>query len=163
MRSSWGNSRSAVVLMVAVLQLTACGGTAVVCPAVGWVSTITVRLEGDLTAVDDVQLCTPEGCSVPEVAASQPASPKSAVPSSPVDTSPPTAPFDATRTAVNSWSFTVRGHLPAEVKTRVLARDGTLLTQQQVQLEWTRAGGSDECGGPMRTQPITLQLPGRPQ
>ena len=163
MRSIWGNSRSAVVLMVAGLQLTACGGTDVVCPAVGWVSTTTVRLEGDLTAVDDVQLCTPEGCSVPDVAAPQPASPKSAVPSSPVDPSPPTAPFSATQTAVNSWSFTVRGQLPGEVETRVLAQDGTLLAQQHVQLEWTRAGGSDECGDPMRTQPITLQLPARPQ
>jgi len=163
MRSNWGVFRSAVVLMVAGLQLTACGGTDVVCPAVGWVSTITVRLEGDLTAVDDVQLCTPEGCSVPDVAAPQPASPKSAVPSSPVDPSPPTAPFSATQTAVNSWSFTVRGQLPGEVKTRVLAQDGALLAERQYQREWTRVGGSDECGGPMTTQPITLQLPGRPQ
>ena len=73
------------------------------------------------------------------------------------------APFVATRTAVNSWSFTVRGRLPGEVETRVLAQDGTLLAQQQYPLEWTRVGGSDECGGPMTTQPITLQLLGQPQ
>ncbi len=163
MRSNWGIFRSAVVLMVAGLQLNACGTTDVVCPAVGWVSTITVRLEGDLTAVDDVQLCIPEGCSVSDVAAPQPASPKSAVPSSPADPSPATPPFTATRTAVNSWSFTVRGQLPGEVNTRALAQDGTLLVQQPARLEWNRAGGSDECGGPMTTQPITLQLPDRPQ
>ena len=163
MRSNWGIFRSAVMLMVAGLQLTACGKTDVVCPAVGWVSTIIVRLEGDLTAVDDVQLCIPEGCSVPDVAAPQPASPKSAVPSSPAGPSPATAPFTATQTAVNSWSFTVRGHLPGEVDTRVLAQDGTLLAQQPSQLAWIRVGGSDECGGPMTTPPITFQLPGRRQ
>ena len=163
MRSNWGISRSAVVLMVAGLQLTACGSADVACPAVGWVSAVTVRLEGDLTAVDDVQLCTPEGCSVPEVAAPQPASPKSAVPSSPADAPPPAAPFVATRTAVDSWSFTVRGSLPGEVEARVLARDGALLAQLPSRLEWTRVGGSDECGGPMTAQPITLQLPVRPQ
>lgn len=157
MRSNWGIFRSAG------LPLAACGGTDVVCPAVGWISTITVRLEGDLTAVDDVEICTPEGCSVPDVTAVQTASPKSAVPSSPVDPSASTAPFAAARTAVISWLFTVRGSLPGEVDTRVLARDGTLLAEQQSRLEWTRVAGSEECGGPMTTQPITLRLPGRSQ
>ena len=115
MRSDWGIFRSAVVLLVAGLQLT------------------------------------------------QPASPKSAVPSPPVNAPTPAAPFGATPTAVGSWSFTVQGHLPGEVETRVLARDGTLLAQKQYPPEWTRVGGSDACGGPMTTQPITLQLPGRLQ
>ena len=163
MRSNWGIFRSVAVLTVAGLQLSACGANDVVCPAVGWISTISVRLEGDLTAVDDVELCTPEGCSVPDVAAPQPASPKSAVPSPPVASSPSTAPFAATRTAANSWSFTVRGHLPGDVETRVLGPGGALLAQQQYQLEWTRSGGSDECGGPMTTQPIIIRLPGSRQ
>lgn len=163
MRSNWGIFRSAAVLMVAALQLTACGTTDVVCPAVGWVSTITVRLEGDLTAVDHVELCTLEGCSVPDVASPEPASPKSAVPRLGADPSPSVAPFTAARTAINSWLFTVRSQLPDDVTTRVLTKDGTLLAGQQSRLEWTRAGGSEECGGPMTTQPITLQLLNRPQ
>ncbi|HEX9086136.1 MAG TPA: hypothetical protein VF867_01255 [Arthrobacter sp.] len=163
MRSNWGIFRSAVAFMVAGLQLTACGTTDVICPAVGWVSTVTVRLEGDVTAVDDVELCTAGGCSVPDVAPPQPATPKSAVPSPPVDPSPSVAPFASSRTAVNSWVFTVRGRLPDEVTARVLAKGGTLLAEQPSRLEWTRVGGSEECGGPMTTQPITLQLSGRPQ
>ncbi|MEC5179894.1 hypothetical protein [Arthrobacter sp. CG_A4] len=163
MRSNWGIFRSAAVVMVAGLPLTACGVTDVVCPAAGWVSTITVRLEGDITAVDRVELCTAEGCSVPDAALPQPASPKSAVPSAPVDPSPSTAPFTVSRTAVNSWLFTVRGHLPGEVTTRVLTTGGTLTAEQQSRLEWTRVGGSEECGGPMATQSITLRLPVRPQ
>ncbi|MCB5280797.1 MAG: hypothetical protein ABIP92_03495 [Arthrobacter sp.] len=163
MRSNWGIFRSAAVLVAAALQLTACGSTDVVCPAVGWVSTITVRLEGDLTAVDHVELCTPAGCSVPVVASAQPAAPKSAVPSPPADPSPSAAPFTSARTAINSWLFTVRGQLPEDVKTRVLTQDGTLLAGLESRPEWTRAGGSEECGGPMTTPPITLQLPHRQQ
>jgi hypothetical protein len=53
--------------------------------------------------------------------------------------------------------------LPDEVTARVLAKDGTLLAEQPSRLEWTSVGGSEECGGPMTTQPITLQLSGRPQ
>ena len=161
MRSKWGIFRSAVVLMVAGLQLAACARADVVCPAVGWVSTVTLRLEGDITAVDHVELCTTTGCSVPEVASPQPASPKSAVPSSPDGPSPSVAPFVAAQTAANSWVFTVQGQLPGEVTTRVLAQDGALLAQQQSRLEWTRVGGSEECGGPMTAPPITLQLPGQ--
>lgn len=161
MRSNWGIFRSAVVLLLAGLQLTGCGMTDVVCPAVGWVSTITVRLEGDITAVNDVQLCTPEGCSVHEAAPAQAASPKTAGPSTPADASPSPAPFVGSRTALNSWLFTVSGRLPHEVTTRVLAKDGTLLARQQSQVEWTRVGGSEECGGPVTTPPITVQLPGR--
>jgi hypothetical protein len=163
MRSKWGIFRSGVVFMVAGIQLTACGTADVVCPAVGWVSTITVRLEGDVTAASEVELCTAEGCSVPDPASPQPASPKSAVPDSPGGPSPSTAPFTASQTAVNAWLFTVRGPLPHDVTTRVLASDGSLLAQQQSRLEWTRAGGSEECGGPLTTQPITLRLSGRPQ
>ncbi|GAA2143643.1 MULTISPECIES: hypothetical protein [Arthrobacter] len=163
MRSNWGIFRSAVVLMLAGLPLSACAMTDVVCPAVGWVSTITVRLEGDITAVNDVQLCTPEGCSVREAAPAQAASPKTAGPSLPGDASPSPAPFVASKTALNSWLFTVSGPLPHEVTTRVLAKDGTVLAQQQSPVEWTRTGGSEECGGPVTTPPITVQLPGRPQ
>ncbi|MDN4645077.1 hypothetical protein [Arthrobacter sp. PsM3] len=144
------------------MQLTACGMADVVCPAVGWVSTITVRLEGDVTAVSNLELCTAEGCSVPDLATPQPASPKSEVPDSP-GPSPSMAPFAASQTAVNAWLFTVRGLLPHEVTTRVLANDGSLLAQQQSRLEWTRVGGSEKCGGPLTTHPITLQLSGRPQ
>lgn len=163
MRPKWGIFRSAVVFMLAGMQLSACGMTDVVCPAVGWGSSITVRLEGDVTAVSDVELCTAEGCSVPGLASPQPASPKSAVPDSPGGPSAPMAPFDSSRSAVNSWLFTVRGQLPEQVTARVLAEDGKLLAQRQSRLEWTRVGGSEECGGPMTTQPITLRLSGRPQ
>jgi hypothetical protein len=163
MRSNWGIFRSAVAFTAAGLQLAACGTTDVICPAVGWVSTVTVRLEGDVTAVNEVELCTAEGCSVPDRTSQPPATPKSAVPNPPVDPSPPMPPFLSARTAVNSWVFTVRGQLPDEVTARVLARDGTLLARQASRLEWTRVGGSEECGGPMTTQPITLQLSGRPQ
>ena len=58
MRWNWGILRSAVVLMPAAVRVPACGVNDVACPAVGRVTAIMVRLEGDLTAVNDVQLCT---------------------------------------------------------------------------------------------------------
>ncbi|SFT70147.1 hypothetical protein [Arthrobacter sp. ov118] len=161
MRWNWGILRSAVVLMAAALQVTACGVNDVVCPAVGWVTTITVRLEGDLTAVNDVQLCTPEGCSVTNPTSPQNASPKSAVPSSADDRSLAPSPFIASKASINTWLFTVSGPLPDEVTTHVSAKDGTLIAQQHSHLEWTRVGGSEQCGGQMATPPIILQLPVR--
>jgi hypothetical protein len=161
MRWNWGILRSAVVLMAAALQVTACGVNDVACPAVGWVTTITVRLEGALGAVNDVQLCTPEGCSVPNATSPQAASPKSAVPSSADDRSLAPSPFLASKTAINTWLFTVSGPLPDEVTTHVAAKDGILIAQQHSLLEWTRVGGSEQCGGQMTTPPIILQLPVR--
>jgi hypothetical protein len=40
-----------------------------------------------------------------------------------------------------------------------MRRTGEVLAQRDVDLMWTRVGGTEQCGGPATTGPITLSLP----
>ena len=64
MKTGWGILGIAA-LVAATLPT---GGCNTACPAIGCITTIEVIDEGDTTAVDEVQLCTDEGCSEPEPA-----------------------------------------------------------------------------------------------
>lgn len=45
---------------------------------------------------------------------------------------------------------------PGEVTARALSADGEILASTETGLEWTRVGGSEQCGGPMRATSILL-------
>lgn len=59
MKTGWGILGTAL-LISAMLPVAGC---TVVCPATGWASIITIIVEGNTAAVDEVQLCSDHGCS----------------------------------------------------------------------------------------------------
>lgn len=163
MKTGWG-ILGAAVLLGAALPFTGC---TVVCPASGYASIITVNVEGNVASVDEVQLCSDQGCSqrLPDYGPAVPI--KSVQPTFPATNTPtPFTPatrqpaFLGTRTDASRWEFSIsQPGLPQHVTVRALALDRTVLVEQGNDLVWTRVGGSEQCGGPVTTPPITLRLP----
>lgn len=113
------------------------------CPAIGWVNSLTVTLEGDVEGVDAVELCADELCSRPE--GSQQATEGS-------------APFTASARGDADWSIQIGMQMPETVTVRALSADGGVLAETRANLEWERVGGSERCGGPQETDPVALQV-----
>jgi len=103
-----------------------------VCPAIGWVDTLTVRIVGDPAQVADVKLCTEAGCAP---SATGPAPPGlqavSLIPGA----------------GAGEWRFALVTR-PAEFSVRAYDRDGTVLHDAPAAPDWIRIGGSERCGGP---------------
>jgi hypothetical protein len=131
------------------------------CPAIGYVSTLTVNIEGNGDAVSDVTVCDGTGCSAPEPTAATPV-PEKTVATEFTPGPQPTltfAPFYGRREDGNTWVFTVNSDSPSKVTVRALAADGMVLAEQEHNLVWTRVGGTEQCGGPVTTPPILLSVP----
>jgi hypothetical protein len=78
---------------------------------------------------------------------------------------PPPAPesqpyplFTVTREG-DTWNFMMGMNAPLSATISALAVNGTVLAEQRFDLAWTRVGGSEQCGGPMSTPPLTLRVP----
>lgn len=119
----------AVAGLVTVMGLTGCVPFA--CPAIGWTNALTVQLDGNASAVNQVQLCTEAGCA-------------------PAEDESVTGPLGLVAVEAqngDAWTFAVDG-LPDTFTVRTLAADGTVLSDTEVTPEWDRIGGSEQCGGP---------------
>lgn len=125
------------------------------CPAVAWINTIEVRLDGTPSAIDRVAwvvLCDEAGCSTSD--AQQAAQPESPEP----DPEPPY--YQARPAGPARWAVTVMMAAPENVTVSAYAIDSTLLGEASTPLSWTRVGGSDECGGPGSAGPVELPIAG---
>lgn len=120
----------AVAGLVTAMGLTGCVPFA--CPAIGWSNTFTVQLDGDTLAVDQVQLCTDDGCA----------------PAEDVDPTGPLGFVSVEDQDGDSWTFSVGMNRLEQVTVRTLAGDGTVFSDTEVTPEWMRVGGSEQCGGP---------------
>ncbi|MEW1810472.1 hypothetical protein AB0284_07160 [Pseudarthrobacter phenanthrenivorans] len=148
------------LLLAATLATTGCGTA---CPAIGYISIITVTVEGNADTVDEVQLCSDQGCSqrLPTHGAA------TSIPSIPPGTSATTSPDHIAQPAflsslkdAHTWEFTVsQSGNPRHITVRALAADRTVLVEQQNDLVWTKADGYAPCAGPITTPPIPLRLP----
>ncbi|PNI09399.1 hypothetical protein CXX84_03790 [Arthrobacter sp. AFG7.2] len=135
------------------------------CPAVGYVSTLTVHLEGNVAAVSEVRLCDDTGCSQPAPVPGTPVPKRTILPTFSPDIQPSPAPpasfppFHGQQQDSDTWVFTLNLGTPSDVTVRAVAADGTVLAEQDHELVWTRVGGSERCGGPMSTPPILVSVP----
>lgn len=123
--------------------LAACAGgpgstSQVVCPAIGWTSSLAVEIEGDSSPVGQVQVCDEEGCWPDPHAA------------------PMGGGLIDIKGAGSDWSFTF-AFAPDPIKVLVTSSTGTVLSETEVDPEWVRVGGSAECGGPHRAV-VTVQV-----
>lgn len=160
MKIGWGILGTAALAVS--LPLSGCSNA---CTTIGYVSTLTVNLEGDASTVDEVRICAGEVCSVSELPS---ASPRIVVQesldakASPTPAPEPSPSYYGARADADTWVFTFTlGPHPEHVSVRALAEDGTVLAEQENDLVWTRTGGTAQCGGPVTTPPITLAI-GKP-
>ncbi|WP_125615756.1 hypothetical protein [Specibacter cremeus] len=114
------------------------------CPAAGWSNAVKVATHGNLDDVAAVTSCAGLGCV-------------------------PQGPSFANR-AKNGVGLLVddgRGKFvlnvgmadPTSVTLRAFDSSGRVLAQQRYELNWTRVGGTQECGGPMVTDQLALAIP----
>jgi hypothetical protein len=133
------------------------------CPAIGWLTTVTVALEGSVQDVETVELCVERTCSVMADQSQQVDKPLVVVTAIPQETKAPTAqpatpPF-ATKMDDHTWTFNLMMGAPKEVTVRALTADGTVVAERAVSLSWKRVGGTERCGGPVETAPLLLSIP----
>lgn len=171
MKAGWG------ILGVAALMgiMLPAAGCSTACPAIGYVSTIEVIVEGEAEAVDEVQLCTDEGCSAPEPAAAPAPSvivseqwvplPNGGFSPAPEPSIPlptyPDAPFLSHKRDAGKWAFypaAARDSTPDQVTLRALAENGSLIAEQENDLEWTKNDPFNPCGSPVTTPPIVFMM-----
>ncbi len=150
-----------VFAALAVVAMPSAGCTINACPAIGYVRTLTVHIEGNIAAVSDVKVCDETRCSEPEPTAASPVPLKTVVTEFSPEPQPTVtyAPFYSHREDQDTWVFTVSSGDPAKVTVRALAADGTVLAEREQELVWTRVGGSEQCGGPVTTPPILVSVP----
>lgn len=159
MKSDWGILGLLAALAVGVVPATGC--TVVACPAIGYVRTLTVHIEGNIAAVSDVKLCDETRCSEPEPTAGTPVPMKTVVTEFSPEPQPTVTypPFHSRREDQDTWVFTVSSGDPAKVTVRALAADGGVLAEREQELVWTRVGGTEQCGGPVTAPPVLLSVP----
>lgn len=127
--------RAATVILTALvgLSLTGC---ATACPAIGYISVLTV----DASAYGDdvlVQLCVPGGCSAGPDGQETPST-------------DPTVPF----VGEEPGEFLFMS-VSDEVTARVFAPDGTLLVEDDHDITWTHS--TEQCGGPSTAPPLIVE------
>ena len=165
MKTGWGILGSLAAFTFGVLPLPGCVTDA--CPAIGYVSSLTVNVTGNAAAVSEVRLCDNKGCSQPAPTPGPPATKETVAPTFAPEVPSPTPPasfppFHGQRTDSDTWVFTLSLGTPSDITVRALGADGAVLAEQEHHLEWTRVGGSERCGGPMATPPILLSVPEPP-
>ncbi|ACL39124.1 hypothetical protein Achl_1133 [Pseudarthrobacter chlorophenolicus A6] len=165
MKKGWGILGTLAAAMPGLLPLTGC--TPYACTAIGWTNSLTVTVGGNPAAVSEVRLCDEKDrCSRPAPTPADPLPLRSVVPTfDPTTGTPEPAPesepyplFTVTREG-DTWNFMMGMNAPPRATISALTADGTVLASQNVELTWTRVGGSEQCGGPMSTPPLQLRVP----
>lgn len=118
--------------IASTLLMAGCSTVVTACPAIGYSSTLSIQLTGDSSQVSEIVICGGSEC-VGEEALQE--SMRSGY---------------AVQAQSNQDIWTATLFFPEEPLT-VIATDSTggVLFETQIQPEWVRTGGSEECGGPM--------------
>lgn len=160
--------RKPLVPLVAVLAASLAGCMTEACPAIGWSSSLTVELTGDTSQVHLVELCSEGVCSGPvQRAPDQGSKVFSTVPTTGAvsmgtvregrELDDPSM-FSASRVDDNTWRMGFMMQAPTAVTVRALTDGGKVLAEEDFILKWKRVGGSEQCGGPMKADPVVLDL-----
>jgi hypothetical protein len=121
---------------VAVLALSGCDSDAVVaCPAIGYMSTLVITVKGAVP--DELELCHEDLCAPSSAAAN--------------------VGFVVTPPAVSEQTWTFTGMFPEGLTVRAYDKDGTPIASADIEPDWQRTGGSEECGGPTRAE-LTIHV-----
>lgn len=132
-----------MIFIIGAIVLDKNGGA---CPAVSWSNKVTLALSGNPTSMataSAVTACTGINC--------KPADPRFAKSSSDVSEL-------LMRQSDGTWVYSPGSASPANVTFKVFDSNGQVLAERAYSLNWTRIGGSEQCGGPMAAMSVPLQL-----
>ncbi len=124
--------------------------TVTACPAIGWLNTVTVELDGDAGSVADLVLCTDGDCPA---ATTRDRTHATADPGSRLP-----VPFRGARVDEDTWTFSYDMSTPDQLTLRAYDTTWTVLTEDTLDATWERTGGSARCGGPGRAT-VRLTIP----
>ena len=175
-----GPARLAVALLLGLATAGCSGEAPVACPAIAWSNSLTVSLDGAVANVSRVEFCADDVCSVradgpvrvPETLVSpgsvpppdttQPGAPPAgapgAAPSGTAPSAPPYSPFTVARVDERTWKVSLMMRAPKTATITAYSADGSVLARRDVELGWTRVGGSEACGGPGTAGPVRLVI-----
>lgn len=132
----------APMIAVAVLGLSGCSTIPVACPAIAYLSSVAVTAKGAVPADALLRACVSDECLTEGEPASQ--TDASAV--------------RISRNVMGEWTVQFGSSQPDALDLTLLSHDGAIIAAEQYELEWERVGGSEQCGGPVRTDPLTLTV-----
>lgn len=151
-------------LVVALLMTVVVTGCSTACPAIGWINSVSIHLNGNVRDVAVLELCADGECATsaplpqeseeslrvvrPEELAT-------------VSSERPPGPslFSILRVDERNWRASVGMTTPETVTVRALSSTGQVLAEREVPLEWRRVGGTEQCGGPGEAGPADLDIP----
>ena len=131
--------RTIAISAVAVALLPALAGCAFgACPAIAYLYAVDVQTSGEFASLE---VCADGDCvgSADGTGVESPA-PDGGFP-----------PFELERDSGGVWAVSSLQSAPERLTVRAYDDAGTLLAEESYDLEWTRTGGSEQCGGPMET------------
>ena len=149
-----------------ILAMTRCS-FGLVCPAIGWINTVDIHVDGKAGDVAVVEFCVDGVCGSSE--SSPPLSDGSVRLYTP-GTFPPVEPSVAptvsapiptlgiSRVDESNWQALLGMTEPVTVTVRALSSTGQVLAETVSDLQWMLSGGSERCGGPSTTGLITLDV-----
>lgn len=119
-----------VGIFVATTVVGCAGEAIIVCPAIGYSSSVSVQLTGDTSRIEEVHFCDPDGdCSHMEPVAM------------PSEASPSPLPGGA-----DLWTVSPLNP-PARATITALYGGGIPAAEVDTEIAWERVGGTAECGG----------------
>ncbi|PRY69101.1 hypothetical protein B0I08_103307 [Glaciihabitans tibetensis] len=137
----------------------------IACPAIGWTNKVSVEIVGPADGIDDVRLCVDEVCTAgPTLPSDSPPvvvntfAPSDSATFTPSPEQSVIAYGFASRIDDDTWSIAVDMSSPDDVTVQALSADGVVVAETVAELEWTRVGGSAECGGPGAAGPVELVI-----
>jgi hypothetical protein len=165
-----GRARLAAALLLAGATAGCADSVPRACPAIAWSNSLTVTLDGAVEKVSQVELCADDACSVrvdgpasfPVTSVSPGAVPAPAttlpLTAAPATSAPAYSPFTVSRTDDRTWTVSLMMQSPKTATVTAYAADGSVLARRDVELGWTRVGGSEACGGPGTAGPVRLVI-----
>lgn len=114
-----------------MIALSGCSSPEVLCPAIGYSSTLSVQFSGDTEQLADVVVCGGPDCEEADALQDPGLWTRAEQP----------------LTGQGSWTAVLFSPgVPLVV--RALDAQGGVLLETHVEPEWVRVGGTEECGGP---------------
>jgi hypothetical protein len=128
-----GFSGAALLLFAA---LTGCSSVA--CTEIGYLYSVEVRTTGEFAVL--------EACADGDCVSSADATPANSLM------------FTVRPNGEGSWTVESFPSTPDRLTLRARDDAGVVLAEEGYGLEWTRTGGSEQCGGPMSTPPVDFAV-----
>ncbi len=150
-----------------ILAMTGCS-FGVACPAIGWINAVDIHVDGNASDVAVVEFCVDGACGSSEsspllsdgsVRLYTPGTFPPVAQSIPPTVSAPIPTLGISRIDERNWQALLGMTEPVTVTVRALSSTGQVLVEKVADLQWTRSGGSEQCGGPSTTGTVTLDVP----